>query len=51
MAAKPGIENGKHRPQPNLLLPAQGGASGLDAYLGSRSECESDQPERDGHVC
>jgi hypothetical protein len=47
----PGIGNGKHGPQPGPPLPPQGGASGLDAYLGSRRECESDQPERDGHVC
>jgi hypothetical protein len=47
----PGIGNGKHEPQPGPPLPPQGGASGLDAYLGSRRECESDQPERDGHVC
>jgi hypothetical protein len=43
------------RPGPCLLPspppPPQGGASGLDAHLGSRSECESDQPGRDGHVC
>lgn len=47
----PGIGNGKHGPQPGPPLPPQGGASGLDAYLGSRRESESDQPERDGHVC
>jgi hypothetical protein len=36
-----GIGNGKHGPRPSPPLLARGGASGLDAYLGSRSECEN----------
>jgi hypothetical protein len=41
------VGNGKHRPPSSPPLPPQ---AGLMPTLASQSECESDQPERDGHV-
>jgi hypothetical protein len=38
-------------PRSTKLYDRTSAQAGLTPYLASRSECESDQPERDGHVC